>query len=74
MAKSLVWQIALFAGAALTASAPVTADAGGLRVQEAACQDGTCCPEDKSTCVVGTHSETGYYYKPQGSCKIIDQT
>jgi hypothetical protein len=74
MAKSFVRKTALFAVTALTASVPVTADAGGLHVQEAACQDGTCCPEDKSTCVVGTHAETGYYFKPQGSCKNIDQT
>ncbi|HEX6036799.1 hypothetical protein [Longimicrobium sp.] len=43
-------------------------------MQEAACQDGTCCPEEKSTCVVGTHAEPNYYYKPQGGCKVVSQT
>ncbi len=64
----------LLSGAVFTASAPVTAGAGGLRVHEAACQDGTCCPEEKSTCVVGTHAEANYYYKPQGPCKVVTQT
>jgi hypothetical protein len=74
MPKRLISRITLLSGAVLTASAPITADAGGLRVQEAVCQDGTCCPEEKSTCVVGTHAEANYYYKPKGSCKVVAQT
>jgi hypothetical protein len=72
--KWLARRIVLLSGAVLTASAPITADANGLRVQEAACQDGTCCPEEKATCVVGTHAEAGYYYKAKGSCQVVTQT
>lgn len=74
MPKRLIRRTLLLSGAVLTASAPITADADGLRVQEAACQDGTCCPEEKSTCVVGTHAEANYYYKPKGSCTVVVQT
>lgn len=69
----LIRRMILLASAVL-AAAPITVNADGLGVQEAACQDGTCCPEEKSTCVVGTHAEANYYYQPKGSCKVVTQT
>ena len=74
MPKRVTGRVVLLSGVVLTAAAPVTLDADGVRVREAACQDGTCCAEEKSTCVVGTHAEPNYYYKPQGSCKPVSQT
>ncbi len=29
---------------------------------------GTCCPEDGSTCVIGTYVRDDAYYKDAGSC------
>lgn len=60
---------AILLGAFLTASAPVTiTDRGALAPRTAECQTGTCCPEDKSTCVIGSAKVTGYYQKASGSC------
>lgn len=71
MTKRLVSRIVLLAGTVGAAASPVTFDSSGFRVQEAACQSGTCCSEEKSTCVVGTTAEANYYYKPHSSCSII---
>ena len=71
MTTRLTGRILLLSVTAAAASSPVTIDAGGLRIQEAACQDGTCCYEEKSTCVIGSHAESSYYYKPHSSCKLI---
>jgi hypothetical protein len=54
--------------AILAASVPVTTDAHGVRPAVAACQDGTCCPEEGSTCVVGTNQLANRYYLSSGSC------
>lgn len=70
MTRRLVPRFLLLA-ATVGAASPVTFGSSGLRVQEAACQNGTCCGEEKSTCVIGTHAEANYYYKPHGSCSII---
>jgi len=59
--------------AALSAIAPVTiAPTGMLEKAELRCQDGTCCPEIGSFCVVGTYQRENKYYKPAGKC--IDPT
>lgn len=60
-------QMVLLATAALGAFAPAayTADSG-VRPSEARCA--TCCPEEKSTCVVGDIAKADYYYKESGSC------
>ncbi len=71
MTRRFIPRILLLAGTAFAAASPVTVDSSGFRAQEAACQNGTCCGEEKSTCVVGTHAEPNYYYKPHGSCSII---
>jgi len=52
----------------LAASVPVTAGSRGLHPAVAACQDGTCCPEEGSTCVVGTNQRPDKYYLSSGSC------
>ena len=60
---------AILLGAFLTASAPVTiTDRGALTTRTAECQTGTCCPEDKSVCVIGSSKLFGYYQKASGSC------
>jgi hypothetical protein len=61
--------LGLVASAFVTASAPVTISVDrGVQPQAAECQSGTCCPEDKSTCVIGGHQIGGYYHKAEGSC------
>lgn len=52
-------------------AAPVSFSGEGLAVTAAVCQDGTCCPDPKSTCVVGDRVRTGKYYKSEGSCTEI---
>ncbi|HEX2205935.1 MAG TPA: hypothetical protein VHG91_21650 [Longimicrobium sp.] len=32
--------------------APIEYSSQGLRVSEAACSDGTCCPEPKADCII----------------------
>ena len=46
----------------------------GVVENQACAQSGTCCPEPGSTCVIGDFSRADAYYKPSGSCKIIDVT
>jgi hypothetical protein len=53
----------------LAASVPVTVGSRGLEVATAACQDGTCCTELGSTCIVGEFQREDRYYKSSGSCK-----
>jgi len=52
----------------VAAAAPVTISVDGVRPQAAECQDGTCCPEEKATCVVGNTQVGGYFFKEKGSC------
>jgi hypothetical protein len=52
----------------LAGSIPVATSLRGLQSATAACQDGTCCPEQGSTCVVGNNQRPERYYKPSGSC------
>jgi hypothetical protein len=54
--------------ATLAASVPVTTGSRGLQPAVAACQDGTCYPEEGSTCVVGIVQRPNKYYKSSGSC------
>lgn len=63
--------IGIAAGAFLTASAPLTVSTEGLRPQAAECQSGTCCPEDRATCVIGNNQVGGYYHKSEGSCHNV---
>ncbi|HEX6373610.1 MAG TPA: hypothetical protein VF006_32085 [Longimicrobium sp.] len=66
-------RLALFSAITLSAAAPVTYSPDrGLHAATAECQDGTCCPEVGSTCVVGDHQRADKYYKPSGSC--LNQT
>lgn len=55
----------------LATAAPVSFSGKGLDVSRAECQDGTCCPEPKSTCIVGTYQRADKYYKSSGSCTEI---
>ena len=71
MTGRLIPRILLLTGTVGAASSPVTIDSHGFLVRAAACQNGSCCGEEKSTCVVGTHAEPNCYYKPHGSCSII---
>lgn len=63
---------ALVSGVFVTASAPITFSVdGGVQPQAAECQSGTCCPEDKATCVIGTYQVGGYYHKASGACANV---
>lgn len=53
----------------VAAAVPVTIGPRGLQSAVALCQDGTCCPEEGSTCVVGDIQRPNKYYKSSGSCK-----
>jgi hypothetical protein len=64
----LLFPIGIVAAGVLAASAPVTVDAHGFRVATAECQDGTCCPEPGSTCIVGQYERADKYYMSSGSC------
>lgn len=57
--------------AALGAFAPVAYSSDrGLITSSATCEDGTCCPEDKSLCIInGIISENSYDKGTEGSCK-----
>jgi len=55
----------------LATAAPISLSGGVLEVSEAECQDGTCCPEPKSTCIVGGYERADKYYKSSGSCGEI---
>lgn len=52
----------------LACAIPVTFSRGRLVAATAECQDGTCCPERGSICVVGTHQIDDKYFKDAGSC------
>lgn len=58
------------AGIASTlALAPVTySQSEGIKVNEAACQSGTCCYEAGSICGMNGSNYWNYYYKSSGSC------
>ena len=55
----------------LATAAPLSLSEQGLRASEAQCQDGTCCPEPKSTCVVGSWERPDKYFKSSGSCTEV---
>jgi hypothetical protein len=58
-------------GVAGTATlAPLSVSPRGVRLQVAACQSGTCCPEDRTMCIVGTSEVPDHYFKSSGSCKL----
>lgn len=61
--------LVFFSVVTLAAAAPVTyAPDRGLHESTLECQDGTCCPEVGSTCIVGEYKRTDKFYKPAGSC------
>lgn len=65
--------LGLVSVAFVTASAPVTISVDrGVQPQAAECQSGTCCPEDRSTCVIGTTQVGGYYHKAEGPCNNVN--
>jgi hypothetical protein len=67
--KGKIRWLGLVSGAFVTASAPVTVSVErGVQPQVAECQSGTCCPEDKSTCVIGSNQNKGYYHQAEGPC------
>ena len=68
--RSTLRSIGLFVFPAILAGVgPSSIGPHGPEVAVAACQDGTCCPEEGSTCVVGTIARPNKYYKSSGSCK-----
>lgn len=68
MPKSF-FSIALLSLVLVSAAAPVSySPARGLHEATLACQDGTCCPELGSTCVIGEFQRPDKYYKESGSC------
>jgi hypothetical protein len=44
----------------------------GITEQAACAQNGTCCPESQSLCVVGGQLARDYYFKSEGSCIRIE--
>lgn len=55
--------------------APVAFTAGDGFVERQACaQSGTCCPEEGSLCIIGTHFARNYYFKGEGRCQSPSQT
>lgn len=67
----MVARIAAIA-AALVIAPFALSSASGVHVNDACAADGTdsgtCCPEARSICVVGTFVGQNYYYKSEGSC------
>jgi hypothetical protein len=56
----------------LVTAAPVSySGERGLHEATLECQDGTCCPEAGSTCVVGQYQRPDKYYKSTGSCTTV---
>lgn len=63
-------RLALVSAASLSAAAPVSVSVErGLHESTLQCQDGTCCFEAGSTCIVGQWQRPDKYYKPSGSCQ-----
>lgn len=70
MMKRII-RLPLLAVAIVSAAAPVGYSAErGLHESTLQCQDGTCCPEAGSTCVVGDYKRPDKYYKSSGSCQV----
>lgn len=64
-------RLSLLALVAFSTAAPVGYSAErGFHEPTLECQDGTCCPEAGSTCVVGDHKRPDKYYKTSGSCLV----
>jgi hypothetical protein len=59
--ENLLRPMVLLSGAVVAAASPITVEEGGLRTRTAECQDGTCCPEVGSTCVVGEYQRSDKY-------------
>ena len=55
----------------LVSAAPLTASEDGVVLSTADCQSGTCCPEPKSTCIIGSWIRPDKYLKVEGSCTEI---
>ena len=60
----------LLATAAVAAAfMPVSISMRGIEATRAACQSGTCCPEDRTMCIVGDNQVPDHYFISSGSCK-----
>lgn len=55
--------------AALSAMPLALSPDGGVRENQACAQNGTCCPEPESTCVIGSFSRANACYKAEGPCQ-----
>lgn len=65
-----ILRLPLLAAVVLSAAAPVGYSAElGLHESTLQCQDGTCCPEAGSTCVIGEYTRPDKYYKLSGRCQ-----
>jgi hypothetical protein len=67
--SSRAW-LAILLTAGVAALAPVSVSFHGVHLQTAACQSGTCCPEERTMCIVGTSEVPDHYFKSSGSCKV----
>ena len=68
--KIQISRLSLLAGGILSAAAPIGYSAErGFHESTLRCQDGTCCPEVGSTCVVGDYVRPDKYHKPSGRCQ-----
>lgn len=72
MSRTRKLRLVLLGGSILGAISPVTVSPSGAIVPARACADGSCCPEDKSICIINDIRTDNAFYKSTGSC--LNQT
>lgn len=72
MSRTRKLRLVLLGGSILGAISPITVSSSGAIVPAQACADGTCCPEDKSICIINDIRTDNAYHKGTGPCS--DQT
>lgn len=72
MSRTWKLRLVLLGSSIVAAISPVTVSSSGALVPAKACADGSCCPEDKSICIINDIRTDNAFYKTTGSC--FDQT
>jgi hypothetical protein len=72
MSRTRKLRLVLICGSILGAISPITVSSSNGIVPAQACADGTCCPEDKSICIINDIRTENAFYKGTGPC--INQT
>ncbi len=57
-----------FVVAVIASTIPASISGRGIAPAEIECQSGTCCPEIKSICIIGSWLLADRYGKAEGSC------